>query len=114
MSSDNKNSPQDVRFSEELAKLLLGLKPGHKLRKWVGDMVDLLWEDMTIGEQIPHKQIPPYYKRRHEVTNLYRFEHPEDHRSIYTLKYFGELGVCPLIIETLTHPDYNKRFRYKK
>jgi len=114
MSSNDKNSPRDVRFSEELAELLLSLEPGHYLRKWIGEMVDLLFEDMTIGESIPKKQIPKFYIRRHEVTNLYRFEHPKAHRSIYTLKDFGEeLGVCPLIIETLTHSEYNRRFGYK-
>lgn len=113
MSSDSKISPHDVRFSEELAELLLRLKPGHNLRKWIGDMVDLLWENMEIGESIPKKQIPRYYIQRYEVTNLYRYEHPQDHRSIYTLKHFGELGVCPLVIETLTHREYNRRFGYK-
>ena len=114
MPSNNKKSPRDVRFTEELAELLIHLEPGNKYRKWMGDMVDLLWEDMTIGESIPKRQIPKYYIRRHEVTNLYRFEHPEGHRTIYTLKEFKELGVCPLIIETLTHYEYNRRFGYKK
>lgn len=113
MSSENKNSPQDVRFSEELAELLRGLEGGHKFRKWIGDMVDLLWEDMTVGESIQKERIPRYYRRKYNVNNLYRFEHPEGYRSIYTLAKFNELGVCPFILEILSHPEYDRRFGYR-
>lgn len=112
MPRKRKTPSSDVRFSEELAEQLIDMDPDNKIKKWIKDMVDKLREDMKAGNNIPKKLIPTYYIRKYNVNNLYRFRHPEGYRSIYSLVVVNEIGVCPIIWEVLSHPEYEKRFGY--
>jgi len=73
----------------------------------------VLKEDMMAGEPIQKKQIASHYLQRYEVYNLYRYRHPEGYRSCYTLHKFKELGVCPVILDIMPHPEYERRFGYR-
>lgn len=68
---------------------------------------------MEIGNAIPKKRIPKYYIKKYKVNNLYRYRHPEGYRSIYSLVDVKEVGICPIIWEILSHPEYERRFGYK-
>lgn len=59
------------------------------------------------------KKIPKHYIRRYGVNSLYRYDHPEGFRSCYTLLEYGRLGVCLVILDLRTHPEYDKIFRYR-
>lgn len=103
----------EVRASRELIELIQSLDPQHKIRRWIEDMKQILLEDMLAGERVPKRLIPKYYVERHGVNNLWRFDHPEGYRSIYTLIPIEGKGVCPIIIEFLSHPEYDRRFGYR-
>jgi len=76
-------------------------------------MDDVLLENREAGERIQKNRIPPLYRDRCGVNNLYRYHHPEGHRSCYTLVYIDGVGVCPLILDILTHVEYERLFGYK-
>jgi len=99
-------SPQ-VFLSQELNSRLENLEPGHKFVKWINDMVDVLEENKFAGELIKKSQIPRLYIKQYGVNNLYRYSHPEGYRSCYTI-----LNECPHILDLMSHPEYDKVFRY--
>ncbi len=55
---------------------------------------------------------PRYYIKKHKISNLYRYAHPESHQSTYTLVEFSEYGVCPVVLDLMSHKEYERRFGY--
>lgn len=108
-----KPSPQVYR-SKELNDLIEGLEPGHKLRKWIEDMETVLLENIFAGELIEKRKIPRFYRERYGVNNLYRYAHPEGYRSCYTIIRVQGMGVCPVILDIMGHPEYERRFGYRR
>jgi len=112
MSSEQKPAPQ-VFVSEELSLLLKNLGSDHKFVKWINEMKDKLLFNMLSGDSIQKRRIPKYYRVRYGVNNLFRFEHPEGYRSCYTLVSIEGVGVCPIILDLLSHPEYDRMFGYR-
>jgi hypothetical protein len=100
--------------SKDLDEFLKTQKPDSKLREWINEMEIDLKENMYAGEQVKKKQIPLCYIRNYGVNNLYRYEHPEGYRSCYTIFSEEGIGVCPHILDIMSHEEYNKIFGYKK
>lgn len=76
-------------------------------------MDDVLKENMFAGRPIQKRQIPEFYIDKYGVNNLYWYHHPDGYRSCYTLIYFHDVGVCLLVLDLRTHPDYEKMFGYR-
>jgi len=109
-----KPSPAVFR-SEELDLFLKGkMDPDDKFLKWIEDMEKVLKENIFAGDQVKKDRIPYYYIRRYGVNNLFRYDHPEGYRSCYVVSYVDGIGVCPTILDILSHDQYNKIFGYKK
>jgi hypothetical protein len=100
--------------SRELAEFLETLNPSSKLGRWLENMEIVLKEHMYAGEPIKKRQIPPHYVERYGVNNLYRYAHPEGYRSCYTVFYEEGIGVCPHILDLLSHEEYDRIFGYRK
>ncbi len=96
-------------YSPEVDALV---RRGGKYANWIKDMKGALEYNMFAGEQIQRDRIPNYYIRKYGVRNLYRYQHPEGYRSTYTLTARKDLGVCPTIIDLMSHKEYEKRFGY--
>ena len=73
-----------------------------------------LKNDIPVGNQFRKKEIPKYYKKKYNVQILFRFEMPHSYRLIYTIMTFADHVRGALLIELLTHDEYNKRFGYYK
>jgi len=73
---------------------------------------DLLYNRIC-GQSIQKKRIPSYYKEKHGVNNLYRYDHPEGFRSCYTLICDDSGNIYANIIDLMSHPEYEDRFGYK-
>jgi len=112
MSPEQKPAPE-VRASRELFDLLKNLELDHKFVKWINEMKDKLLFNMLSGDSIQKRRIPDYYKNKYGVNNLYRYEHPEGYRSCYTLVNIEGVGVCPIILDLLSHSEYERIFGYK-
>lgn len=100
--------------SRELEEFLKTLKPDDKLRRWIEDMEAVLLENMYAGQLLKKKQISAYYVQRYGVNNLFRFRHPEGYRSCYTILNVEGHGVCPFILDILSHEEYDRIFGYRK
>jgi len=109
-----KPSPAVFR-SEELDLFLKGRIGQHgKFLKWIEDMEKVLKENMFAGDQVKKDRIPRYYIQRYGVNNLFRYDHPEGYRSCYVVSYVDGVGVCPTVLDLLSHDQYDKIFGYKK
>ena len=107
--------PSPVIFrSRGLEEFLKPLKPDDKLRRWIEDMEAVLLDNMFAGQLVKKKQIPSYYVRRYGVNNLFRYRHPEGYRSCYTILNVEGFGVCPIILDILSHEEYDRIFGYRK
>jgi CTP synthase (UTP-ammonia lyase) len=102
-----KPSPK-VFVSEDLAKLLEKVGSRSKFSKWIGDMKEVLRENMYAGELVRKGQIPKRHIDRYAVNNLYRYSHPEGFRSCYTI-----VNGCPYILDVMSHSEYDKVFGYR-
>jgi len=103
----------EVHHSPELKEMLSNLNLDDRRLRWVNDMDDVLKENMFASEQVQKRLIPRHYVERYGVNNLYRYRHPEAYRSCYTLVNYPGVGVCPLVIDLLSHPEYERLFGYK-
>lgn len=97
-----------VFLSKKLDGLLRSLEADHKFVKWIQSMAEALEENKFAGELIRKSQIPKIYVEEYKVNNLYRYSHPEGYRSCYTI-----INKCPHILDLMSHPEYDKVFKYK-
>ena len=79
----------------------------------VDEALDALMENRCAGTILQKKKIPKIYIQKYGIDNLYKMNLSGNHRLIYTLIALDE-GVCPHIIEVMTHQEYNERFGYKR
>ena len=100
--------------SQELDVFLESQDCDEKIRKWIADMESVLKENMYGGDLIKKKQIPSVYIQRYKVNNLFRYDHPEGYRSCYTIFKREGIGVCPTILDIMTHDEYNRIFGYRR
>ena len=112
MSPEIKPAPQ-VFVSRELHDLLEDLGPDHRVARWIDEMKDRLLFNMLSGDSIRKRRIPRHYREGFGVNNLFRFEHPEGYRSCYTLVNVEGVGVCPIILDVMSHPEYERVFGYR-
>jgi hypothetical protein len=102
----NRRPSPAVFLSMDLKDFLAGLDDEDKRKKWI--------EDMYAGDLIGKKLIPSFYVNRYGVNNLYHYTHPEGFRSCYTIFKENGVGVCPHILDIMSHEEYKKRFGYRK
>ena len=76
-----------------------------------------LKEDAFVGDQIPKDRIPLELATRSSIssplTNAWRFELPFAYRGVYTVQSAPGVGTVVLILEILSHKDYDRLFGYR-
>lgn len=75
--------------------------------------VSFLKQDPSYGIQIQKRLIPKIYLMNYEVTNLWKVNFCGAWRMIYTIKG-DEVEIVSVILDILSHRDYEKKFKYKK
>jgi hypothetical protein len=103
---------KEVFISVELEAHISSLEINHKHRRGINEMVGNLLQNILVGERIKQSQIPRHYIEKYRISNLYRYAHPEGYRSTYTLTEFNEYGVCPVILDIMSHKEYERMFGY--
>ncbi len=103
---------KEVFISIELEAHVSSLEISHRHRRWINEMAENLLQNILVGERIKQSQIPGHYIEKYNVSNLYRYAHPEGHRSTYTLVEFSEYGVCPVVLDLMSHKEYERMFGY--
>ena len=92
-----------------------GLQPKqrNKLRWWIAR----LKQDVFAGDQIPKDRIPPQLATRSglptPIGNARRFELPLAYRGVYTVQSTPGVGIVVLVLEILSHKDYDRLFGYR-
>lgn len=105
------SSSNEVHFSEDLMNYFIHLDEGHKHWKWLNDLAGTLRENPKAGEHIRRRLIPEKYRR--EIKTLFRYQHPEGYRSLYTIAKIDENRFRILVLNFLTHKEYEKLFQYR-
>jgi len=76
-----------------------------------------LKQDAFAGDQIPKDRIPNHLATRSglpsALTNAWRFELPLAYRGVYSVQSAPGVGTMVLILEILSHREYNRLFGYR-
>ncbi len=95
------------------AEASLQPKQQKKLRWWIAR----LKQDVFAGDQIPKDRIPLQLATRSAlpspIGNAWRFELPLAYRAVYTVQSAPGSGTWVLILEILSHKEYDRPFGYR-
>lgn len=84
-----------------------------KLQWWI----TRLKQDVFAGDQVPKDRIPPQLATRSglpsPIGNAWRFELPLAYRGVYTVQSAPGAGTVVLILEILSHKEYDRLFGYR-
>jgi len=88
-----------------------------KQQKKLGWWIARLKQDVFAGDQIPKGRIPFQLATRSglpsPLTNAWRFELPLAYRGVYTVQSAPGVGTVVLILEILSHKEYDRLFGYR-
>lgn len=82
--------------------------------KAINNKIEFIKSNIHYGDPIAKSLIPEEYKRKYEANNLFRIELPAFWRMIYTITNNEEIEIIAFILDILDHPEYNKKFGYRK
>lgn len=66
----------------------------------------------SCGLAVSKNLIPKVYIRKYRINNLFKYDLPAGWRLLYSLDKDG-IEVIAIILEWMSHKDYEKRFKYK-
>tara|TARA_Y100000034_G_scaffold126118_1_gene176877 strand:+ start:169 stop:516 length:348 start_codon:yes stop_codon:yes gene_type:complete len=98
---------------EAYNKLKDGKFEDKELYGFVSRAIDDLKKNPLCGDRVPNKQIPKEYLKRFGVNSVWKYNLPNAWRLIYTV-VGDEVKIVSMILEWMSHKDYNRRFRYNK
>ena len=105
----------EVRKSARVAEAerFLDIKQMRKLAWWYGRLKG----DVFAGDQIPKDRIPAALSTRNglpgAVSNAWRFEMPGAFRGIYTVQPSDARRPVVVVLEILSHKEYDQLFGYR-
>jgi len=105
----------EVRKSSRVAEAegLLDIKQLRKLGWWYAR----LKADAFAGDQIPKDRIPAALSTQNRLpgalSNAWRFELPGAYRGIYTVQPSDERRPVVVVLEVLSHKEYDQLFGYR-
>jgi len=105
-----------IRFAEtKLKESFNALKTTNtenkKLHKWIDRALDDLEQNAFCGTRIRKKLIPKIYIEKYKIDNLWKYDLPSGWRLLYAITN-GEIYILSIILEWMSHKDYEKRFKY--
>ncbi|MCH8823256.1 MAG: type II toxin-antitoxin system RelE/ParE family toxin [Planctomycetes bacterium] len=106
----------EVRFiDEKLKKAFYKLEESDnsekQLFKFINQALTNIEENAFCGTQIPNRLVPKQYVKKYGITNLWKYDLPNAWRLIYSIRG-GEVIVVSIVLEWMTHKEYNRRFGY--
>ncbi len=108
--------PSGVAFGNErlkaaYEKLERGKFEDRELHEWIGRAIEDLKRNPVWGIRIPAKLIPRGYARKFNVSNLWKYNLPGAWHLLYSVAG-NSVEVVAVILEWLTHKEYDRRFGY--
>lgn len=107
----SKISYAEERVKISFEKLKDSKTEDKKLYKWINRAMDDLENNAFCGIQIPKRLIPKVYIEQYGIDNLWKYDLPKGWRLIYSVAN-GEIKILSIILEWMSHKDYDKRFKY--
>ena len=106
----------EIKFVEEkIQKNFEELKDSKtedkKLYQWICRAFEDLEKNSFCGVRIQKKLIPKVYIEKYKIDNLWKYDLPKGWRIIYSIAN-GQISVLSIILEWMSHKDYERRFRY--
>ena len=103
----------EVSITPEL-NAMLGPDRTSKMWNLILSLKDKLLENRLCGKPYEKHRIPPFYKTRDGVDNLYYIHFSEGFRACYTLQKIPDTkkDISAVILDLMTHKEYEKRFGY--
>jgi Txe/YoeB family toxin of Txe-Axe toxin-antitoxin module len=101
----------DEKLKDAYEKLKDSKVEDKMLYKWISRAIDDLEINAFCGIQIPKRIIPKVYVEKYKIDNLWKYDLPKGWRLIYSVAN-GEVIIVSIIIEWMTHKEYERRFKY--
>lgn len=101
----------DEKIQKSFEELKNSKTEDRKLYKWITRAFGDLEINAFSGIQIPKKLIPKIYVEKYGIDNLWKYDLPSGWRLIYAVQN-GTICVLSIILEWMSHKDYEKRFKY--
>lgn len=101
----------DKSIQKGLEELKNSTTEDKKLYKWICRAFEDLEENAFCGIQVQKKLIPKVYIEKYGIDNLWKYDLPKGWRLIYSVAN-GEIQILSIILEWMSHKDYEKRFGY--
>jgi hypothetical protein len=79
--------------------------------KYISQALDNIKINPYCGIRIPERLIPKEYIKKYCINNLFKYDLPRGLRLLYSVQR-DKLEIITIILEYLTHKDYEKRFKY--
>ena len=89
-------------------------KQSRMILKAVNNKIELIKSNIHYGNPIAKNLIPEEYKHKYSTTNLFRVELPAFWRMLYTLTNNEEVEIIAFVLDIIDHPEYDKKFGYKR
>jgi Txe/YoeB family toxin of Txe-Axe toxin-antitoxin module len=106
----------EIKFAEEkvqknFEELKNSRNEDKNLYKWIYRAFEDLEENAFCGIRIQKKLIPKVYMEKYRIDNLWKYDLPKGWRLIYSVAN-GQIKILSIILEWMSHKDYEKRFKY--
>ena len=95
----------------EFEKLKSGKFEDERLYNFIKRAINDLKENPSSGTKIPKKLWPKEYVKKHQITNLWKYDLPNAWRLIYTIET-DNIKIMNIILEWFNHKNYEKKFKY--
>ena len=100
---------------EQVQQTFLTLQSGRAEEKEIFNQLntafDMIAMDPFCGIQVPKRLIPKVYITKYGIDNLWKYNFLKNWRLMYSVAGDGT-QVVTLVIEWLSHKEYERRFRY--
>ena len=105
-----------LRFADEkIKKRFEGLRYGDNsertLHKYICQALDNIKANPYCTIRIPYNLIPRQYLIRYGIKNLFKYDLPSGWRLLYSVAA-DEIEIIAILLEYLSHKEYEKRFNY--
>jgi Txe/YoeB family toxin of Txe-Axe toxin-antitoxin module len=102
----------DEKLKKTFERLKKSKTEDKRLCQFISRAVDDLKKDPACGTHIPNNLIPREYVIKYQINNLWKYDLPDGWRLIYSIKG-SEIALLCILIEWLSHKNYEKRFGYR-
>jgi hypothetical protein len=103
--------PSRIKFiDDDLEKAFNRLSDEDPIKKALIRAFQAIKEDYQAGEYIPKKDIPESYLKKYGINNIRVYDLPFAWRLMYTITGSSEIGIISVVLDWMTHKDYEKLF----